>query len=99
MLSIERQFENNVLLFKLEGRLDTLTSPELESELEDCPVETEEIIMDFEKLDYISSAGLRVLLKAHKAMKEKKGVRILNANESVRNIFEITGFDRILNME
>ena len=83
----------------LEGRLDTMTAPELEAELRDSLNGVESLKLDFEKLDYISSAGLRVLLSAHKIMSGKGGMKITNVNEIVREVFEVTGFADILTIE
>ncbi len=83
----------------LEGRLDSTTAPALETELKaflDC---ASEIVFDMEKLEYISSAGLRVLLSAQKVMVKKGGMKVIHANETVMEIFEITGFSDILNIE
>ena len=83
----------------LEGRLDSTTAPELETELKDFLDDASEIVFDMEKLDYISSAGLRVLLSAQKVMVKKGGMKVIHANETVMEIFEITGFSDILNIE
>ena len=87
------------LTVALEGRLDTMTSPELEKELQKSMDAAESLTLDFCKLDYISSAGLRVLLTAHKAMSKKGGLKITNVNEIVREVFDVTGFADILNIE
>ena len=83
----------------LEGRLDSTTAPELETELKAFLDGASEIVFDMEKLDYISSAGLRVLLSAQKVMAKKGGMKVIHANETVMEIFEITGFSDILNIE
>ena len=83
----------------LEGRLDSTTAPELETELKSFLDDASEIVFDMEKLDYISSAGLRVLLSAQKVMVKKGGMKVIHANETVMEIFEITGFSDILNIE
>ena len=83
----------------LEGRLDTVTAPELEAELEKRMPDADTLILDFGKLDYISSAGLRVLLNTHRTMSAKDGMKILNANEIVREVFDVTGFSNILELE
>ncbi|MBQ8094905.1 MAG: STAS domain-containing protein [Clostridia bacterium] len=82
----------------LEGRLDTTTSPELEAELKTVLEAAQTLTMDFSKLDYISSAGLRVLLAAHKVMSRKGGMKVTNVNEIVQEVFEVTGFADILNI-
>lgn len=82
-----------------EGRLDTLSAPELDALLQKQYPSLTELIFDFEKLDYISSAGLRVVVKAEKAMKDRGGVKIRNANKLVKGVFAVTGFDQILHFE
>ena len=82
-----------------EGRLDTLSAPELEEFLEKYYASVSEIIFDFEKLDYVSSAGLRVLLGAYKAMTDKGGIVIRNANTLVRGVFNVTGFGDVFHFE
>jgi anti-sigma B factor antagonist len=80
------------------GRLDTSTAGELESEIQNLS-EVSSLIIDFSGLEYISSAGLRVLLQAHKAFAKKSGLKIINANETVLEIFEVTGFKDILDIK
>ncbi|MBQ6430544.1 MAG: STAS domain-containing protein [Oscillospiraceae bacterium] len=80
----------------LEGRLDTTTAPELEKELGASMGDASELTLDFAGLEYISSAGLRVLLSAHKTMSKKGGMKIVNANEIVMEVFDVTGFADIL---
>ena len=83
----------------LEGRLDTMTSPELEAELKQSMPGAESLTLDFSKLEYISSAGLRVLLSAHKAMSAKGGMKVTHVNEVIGEVFEVTGFADILTIE
>ena len=87
------------LTIALEGRLDTTTAPELEQALKVDMEVADELTLDFGKLEYISSAGLRVLLAAHKAMSAKGGMKVTNANEMVREVFDVTGFSDILSIE
>ena len=96
---ISKQQNGNTLTLAVEGRLDTVTSPELEKELKETMDSVESLILDFSKLDYISSAGLRVLLSAHKAMSAKGGMKVKNVNEIVREVFDVTGFADILTIE
>ena len=98
-MTITKTQNGSALTIALEGRLDTMTAPELEAELKKSLDGTESLILDFSKLDYISSAGLRVLLSAHKAMVSKGGMKITNVNEMVREVFDVTGFSDILNIE
>ena len=94
MLKTEKKLENGALFIALEGELDTLSSPDFEAELEPLLAETHSLTIDFAKLSYISSAGLRVLLAAEQAQ-----VKIVNANNTIRHIFEITGFTDVLSLE
>ena len=91
--------EETRLTIALEGRLDTTTAPELEKVLKENLDSVTGLTLDFAKLDYISSAGLRVLLSAHKAMITKDGMKIRNVNEIVREVFDVTGFADILTIE
>lgn len=97
-MEINKTQNGTEAILALEGRLDTVTSPSLEKELDTVMDEAEAITLDFTKLDYISSAGLRVLLGAHKVMSRKGGLKIINVNEVVREVFDVTGFSDILNI-
>ena len=99
MLDIEKTTEDKRIIYSLEGRLDTTTSPDLEKEVEALPEDIQELVFDFEKLDYISSAGLRVLLAAQKLMAKQGDMKVVNVNESIMDIFEVTGFTDILTIE
>ena len=84
----------------LEGRLDTLTAPELQKAFKEYPLaEMTEIVMDFSKTVYISSAGLRVLIQAYRGMKKGGVLRVINANDITKKVFEVTGFDSIFIFE
>ena len=98
-MTIQKTLEGETLTVALEGQLNTMTAPELEAELGKDLGGAESLIMDFSKLDYISSAGLRVLLSAHKTMSSKGGMKITHVNEIVREVFEVTGFADILTIE
>ena len=98
-MTIEKSIENGKALYRVEGRLDTTTAPDMENALKADMDGITELTMDFSKLDYISSAGLRVLLSAHKAMGKKGGMKVVNVNEIVREVFDITGFADILDIE
>ena len=89
----------NVVTLKVSGRLDTTTAPSLESAVSETVGSCESLVLDFAGLEYISSAGLRVILKAQKAMMAKGGMKLLNVNETIMEIFEITGFSDILTIE
>jgi anti-sigma B factor antagonist len=93
---VNKYFEGNKLLVKVVGRLDTTTAPRLEEELKDLSA-VEELVLDFEQLEYISSAGLRLLLGTHKRM--QGNMKVLHPNEMITEIFDVTGFSDILNIE
>lgn len=98
-MTIEKKLNGNALEIALEGRLDTMTAPELEAELNQSMTGADSLVLDFSKLEYISSAGLRVLLSAHKAMSAKGGLKVTHVNEIVQEVFEVTGFADILTIE
>ena len=98
-MTINKNQNGSTLTIALEGRLDTTTAPQLEQELKGSLDAATELIMDFSKLDYISSAGLRVLLSAHKAMSKQGAMKVVNVNEMVMEVFEVTGFSDILTIE
>ena len=98
-MNIQQTRNENALVIALEGRLDTMTAPELEATLKTALEGVEELTFDFEKLDYISSAGLRVLLAAQKTMNRQGGMKVVHANEIIMEIFEVTGFSDILTIE
>ena len=94
------QVKGEHMTIALEGRLDTLTAPELQKELEGYKLgELSEIVLDLSKLEYISSAGLRVLLQAFRSMKMGGVMRVTNANDITKKVFEVTGFDGIFTIE
>ncbi|WP_296330781.1 STAS domain-containing protein [uncultured Treponema sp.] len=95
-MTITKKENGKSFTLSVEGRLDTLTSPELEKEINELSASAEDLVVDFAKLEYISSAGLRVLLSAHKLFAKKGGMTITNVNETVLDIFEVTGFKDIL---
>ena len=99
MLNILRNAENGKALFALEGRLDTVTAPDLEQALKDTLEGVTELTLDMEKLEYISSAGLRVLLAAQKKMNKQGKMKLIRVGETIREIFEVTGFNEILTVE
>ena len=98
-MNINKTIDENVMTLEIEGRLDTVSAPELETEVEAIPDDITKLVLDLENLEYISSAGLRVLLSAHKKMSLKDGMFVKNANELVMEVFEVTGFSDILNIE
>ena len=99
-MTISKKVENGVTTLTLEGRLDTTTAPELEAVLLPEINECEELVMDFENLAYLSSAGLRVLLAGQKAAnKLRKSLTLINVNDTIMEVFEMTGFADILTIE
>ncbi len=98
-MTISKQQNGTALTLALQGRLDTVTSPELEAELKNSLDGVDSLVLDLSGLEYISSAGLRVLLSAHKTMSVRSGMKVTNAGEIVREVFEVTGFSDILNIE
>ena len=99
MLNINKSIENGKATFTLEGRLDTFTAPKLEEELNDSLDGVNELTLDFEKLEYISSAGLRVLLAVQKIMNKRGGMKLIHVNETIMEIFRITVYSDILTIE
>ena len=93
-INIER--ENGKVLMKIEGRIDTTTAPELESAINGEGAELKNLVLDFGGVDYISSAGLRVLLTAQKKMNAQGYMELRCVSETVMDVFEMTGFADIL---
>ena len=98
-MTILKTMNDTELTVALEGRLDTTTAPQLESELKDGLDSFTALTLDLEKLEYISSAGLRVLLSAQKIMNRQGEMKVLHVNETILDIFEVTGFSDILTIE
>lgn len=98
-MNMHKTIEGSTLCIALEGRLDTTTAPLLEAELEKSIANSTRLVMDFDKLEYLSSAGLRVLLSAQKVMNKQGEMVIRGVNETIMEIFEVTGFIDILNIE
>ncbi|MGN0412247.1 MAG: STAS domain-containing protein [Lachnospiraceae bacterium] len=96
-MTIEKSLSGAELTVMLEGRLDTMTAPDLDKELNEQYGSITDLVLDLGKLEYISSAGLRVVLSAHKAMKGKLVVK--NVNEDIMEVFDMTGFSDILTIE
>lgn len=98
-MTINKNVNGTLTTLEIIGRLDTTTAPELETEVDGCLADTQTLVLDFHGLEYISSAGLRVLLKAQKSMTPKGSMKVLNVNETIMEVFEITGFSDILTIE
>lgn len=97
-MTIEKIAEGNKLTIALTGRLDTITAPKLEAELKQNTSGVQELVLDFAGLEYLSSAGLRVLLAAQKVMNRQGSMVVKNVNETIMEIFEVTGFVDVLNI-
>jgi len=98
-MTIEKTKNGNELTVALTGRLDTTTAPQLEAELKESLSGVEKLVLDFAALEYLSSAGLRVLLAAQKTMNKQGEMIVKNVNETIAEIFEVTGFSDILTIE
>ncbi len=99
MLNITKNANDKELVIALEGRLDTMTAPDLEKELKDDLEGVESLVFDFAQLQYISSAGLRILLSAQKQMNKQGTMVVKNSSEEIMEIFEVTGFSDILTIQ
>ena len=96
-MNIIVELVNTTAQLKVEGRLDTITAPDLDKRINE--LDAKEIVLDLENLEYISSAGLRVLLAAHKKFVRLNGMKVTNVKPEVMEIFEMTGFADILTIE
>ena len=99
MLNIGTSIENGKAVLALEGRLDTLTAPDFEKALKEAVPGVSELTLDFEKLEYISSAGLRVLLTAQKIMDAQGKMKLVHVCGRIMDIFELTSFVNVLTIE
>ena len=99
MLTINKKIENEKAVLAPVGRIDTVTAPELEKTIKETVPGLKELVLDFGKVDYISSAGLRVLLSTQKIMNAQGAMKLTNVSEAIREIFEVTGFSDILTIE
>ena len=98
-MTIEKKLNGTELTVAILGRLDTTTAPQLEAALKESFAGVTKLVMDFAELSYLSSAGLRVLLQAQKTMNKQGEMIIKNVNETINEIFEVTGFIDILTIE
>ena len=98
-MKITKKQNASSLEIALEGRLDTTTAPDLERAMKESLDGVSELTLDFEKLEYISSAGLRVLLSAQKKMSRQGGMKLVHVGEIIMEVFEVTGFTDILTIE
>ena len=99
MLKIDKTVEGNRIVFALEGKLDTLTSPDLDEQVQASLNDVKELVFDFGNLKYISSAGLRVILKTQQDLPEGGELKIVRVDPVIMDIFDATGFSEILNIE
>ena len=96
---IEMKRNAQELVMAVRGRLDTITAPALEKEINEKIQDIETLILDFSGLEYVSSAGLRVLLSTQKKMQKRGAMRVINVREEIMDVFEMTGFADILTIE
>ena len=98
-MTIEKTINGTTASFNIIGRLDTTTAPELEAAIDGCAAGLKELVLDCGGLEYISSAGLRVILKAQKLMNAQGSMKLTGVNETIMEVFDITGFADILTIE
>lgn len=101
MLNINKTKQNDVLIFELEGRLDTVSAPMLQGEVDAEIGNAAAVVFDFKKLEYLSSAGLRILLTSQQIMEEtgRPDVTVQGATAEIKSVFAVTGFDSVLNIK
>lgn len=98
-MKINKKQEGKTLELALQGRLDTMTSPQFEAEVNNSLSSVDELVLDFKELEYLSSAGLRVLLATQKIMNKQGRMVVRHVNETIMEVFDITGFSDILTIE
>ena len=98
-MTIEKTINGTAAALKIAGRLDTSTAPELEATIDGVVAGIKELLLDCSALEYVSSAGLRVILKAQKLMNAQGEMKLTNVNETIMEVFDITGFADILTIE
>ena len=98
-MTIEKTVTNAAVTLKVVGRLDTTTAPELENTVDNCIAGVKELVLDCSALEYVSSAGLRVILKTQKLMNAQGTMKLTHVNETIMEVFDITGFADILTIE
>ena len=98
-MTIEKAMTGTAAALKIIGRLDTTTAPELEATIDGCAAGIKELVLDCSALEYVSSAGLRVILKAQKLMNAQGTMKLTSVNETIMEVFDITGFADILTIE
>ena len=98
-MTINKQIEGQEAVIALEGRLDTVTAPDLEKELQEILPNITKLVFDFANLEYLSSAGLRVLLNTQKIISKVGKMIVKNVNDTIMDVFDMTGFTSILTIE
>ena len=98
-MTIEKTVTGASVALNIIGRLDTTTAPELEATIDGCAAGISELVLDCSALEYVSSAGLRVILKAQKLMNAQGSMKLVHVNETIMEVFDITGFADILTIE
>ncbi len=98
-MTIQKQKTDTSIVLTLSGRLDTTTSPELEKELEDAMSTVHDVTIDLKDVEYVSSAGLRVLLAAQKTMEGRGKIKLIHVSGMVMEVFRVTGFTKLLTIE
>ena len=98
-MTIDKEINGTTITLSIGGRLDTSTAPELEAVINNDLNDASDLIINLENLEYVSSAGLRVILKAQKIMNDKGNMKVINVNDMVMEVFDITGFADILTIE
>ena len=98
-MTIEKTINGTAAVLKINGRLDTTTAPELEATIDSTVAGVKELVLDCGALEYVSSAGLRVILKAQKLMNAQGNMKLTHVNETIMEVFDITGFADILTIE
>lgn len=98
-MTLKKTLNDTTLTIEIEGRVDASTSPQLEEEIKTSAAGVKKLVLDFQNVEYISSAGLRVLLKSQKMMMKQGQMIVTNASETIREVFELTGFMDYLTLE
>ncbi|MBQ1536667.1 MAG: STAS domain-containing protein [Ruminococcus sp.] len=98
-MTINKEAKGSKLTMAIEGRVDTTTAPELDNQLKESIEGVTDLILDFTKVEYVSSAGLRVLLSAQKTMNKQGQMKLIGVSDDIKEIFDITGFSEILSFE
>ena len=98
-MNINKKLDGGKLIIEIEGRVDTSTAPQLEVEIRKSLEGINELVFDFPNLQYISYAGLRVLLLAQKIINKQGNLTVKNANQTIKEVFDVTGFADVLNVE